>query len=60
MLSGEIGDASELVVEEHNGSLHMNQTKKKAIMEKLQRGKKKSNKQDAKTANKDSTSTSDW
>ena len=61
MLSSvENGDASEHVVEADDDTLSINQTKKKAIIEKLQQGKKKINKQDTKTAKKDSTSTGDW
>ena len=60
MLSVENGDASEHVVEEDDDTLTINHLTKKAIFEKLQQGKKKINKQDTKTAKKDSTSTSDW
>ena len=60
MLSVENSDASEHVVKEDDDTLNISQTKKKAIFEKLQQGKKKNNKQDTKTAKKDSTSNSDW
>ena len=59
MLSVENSDASEHVVKEDDDTLNISQTKKKAIFEKLQQGKKKNNKQDTKTAKKDSTSNSD-
>ena len=60
MLSVENSDASEHVVKEDDDTLNISQTKKKAIFEKLQQGKKNINKQDTKTAKKDSTSNSDW